>query len=194
MADKITGDSSQGRTDTSYPDLTGRPTPRGWAVSRQTTAKERKNAESSTRCRSHRILSLIRLGWCRVVVSPVARRRRRSFFAAYRKGISVNRKLLPMLVCGLLVHTALCGCSPQDKAVGWERVPAEIRTLGGIAWADEKSPGRPVTVSFMAATGAFDAGLRHLREIRQLNHLDLSHTLVSDHGQGTLSSSTEQGR
>jgi hypothetical protein len=109
----------------------------------------------------------------------------------YRKGISMNRKLLPMLVCGLLVHPALCGCSPQDKAVGWERVPAEIRTLGGIALVDEKSPGRPVTVSFMGATGAFDFGLRHLREIRQLNHLDLSHTLVSDHGLEHLKGLTE---
>ena len=82
----------------------------------------------------------------------------------------MKRRLLPMLVCGLWVSYAVCGCSakPQtekDKAV------AEIKELGGNVVLDEKGPDAAVIGVILGGTKVTDADLKHLNGLTQLQNL-----------------------
>ena len=106
------------------------------------------------------------------------------------EGISMNRKLLPMLVCGLLVHTALCGCAAkpqteQDKAV------AEIKKLGGNVTLDEKGPDAAVIGAILVGTKVTDAKLEHLKGLTQLQTLNLMGAKITDAGLAHLKGLTQ---
>jgi hypothetical protein len=97
------------------------------------------------------------------------------------EGISINRKLLPMLVCAVPVCTVLCGCvakpqTEQDKAV------AEIKKLGGNVTLDEKGPDAAVIGVILVGTKVTDAKLEHLKGLTQLQQLYVGSTQVTDAG------------
>jgi hypothetical protein len=93
----------------------------------------------------------------------------------------MNRNLLPMAVCTLLAHCALCGCAAQpqteqDKAV------VEVTRLGGKLEFDGGSPGKPVIKVELSGSGVTDAGLDQLKALTQLRTLTLNGTKVTDAG------------
>jgi hypothetical protein len=112
-----------------------------------------------------------------VTGSPPSNTKGGTMGTVFRKDDAMNRKLLPLLACGLLVQTAFCGCTTeQDKAV------AEIKRLGGKVEFDKTSPGKPVVLVNLARSEVPDAGLVHLKELTRLRHLDLTDTRVTNAG------------
>jgi hypothetical protein len=93
----------------------------------------------------------------------------------------MNRKPLPMVVCGLLVHTALSvwAAEPQTEQ---EKAVVEIKKLGGSVAIDEKSPDKPVIGVALPRTKVTDAGLEHLKGLPKLQWLSLLRTKVTDAG------------
>jgi len=75
----------------------------------------------------------------------------------------------------------------QAKAI------AEIKKLGGKFTVDEKSPGRPVISVDLHHTKLTDAGLEHLKGLRQLLILDLGGTKVTNAGLATIKGLTQLG-
>jgi hypothetical protein len=114
----------------------------------------------------------------------------------YRKGISMNRKLLPMLVCGLLVCHAVCGCAvkPQtepEPQTEQEKAVSEIKKLGGIANLDDKGPDAAVIGVILGGTKATDADLEHLKGLTRLQTISLNQTAVTDGGLAHLKGLTK---
>jgi len=75
--------------------------------------------------------------------------------------------------------------SRQAKAV------AQIERLGGTVTVDEKRPGKPVIGVSLRHHEVIDAGLECLKELTQLQLLDLDHTQVTDAGLECLKGLTQ---
>ncbi len=92
----------------------------------------------------------------------------------------MNRIIFPLLTLGLSLAPILdWGAEPnadQAKAI------AEIEKLGGKVTVDEKSPGKPVIGVDLEFTKVTDAGLARIKDLPQLQSLNLSGTKVTDVG------------
>ena len=92
-------------------------------------------------------------------------------------------KTLAMLVGLLVVASNAVG---EDKVV--KRIDAEkkaiaaIKKLGGKVTFDEKKPGKPVISVNLRRTEVTDAGLVHLKGLKNLQTLFLNSTKITDAG------------
>ena len=108
----------------------------------------------------------------------------------------MNRLVPSMLVLGLSLAVVATGCtarvSPKEEKPAAGENPrqakavAEITRLGGKVTVDEKSPGKPVIGVSLRHVEVTDAGLECLKELSQLQLLDLDHTQVTDAGLASL--------
>ena len=57
-----------------------------------------------------------------------------------------------------------------------------VEKFGGKVTRDEKAPGRPVVAVDFNRSSVTDAGLKELKDLKQLRSIDLCHTKVTDEG------------
>jgi hypothetical protein len=93
----------------------------------------------------------------------------------------MNRKLLSLAVCGLLVHAVPCawGAEPQTEQ---DRAVAAIKKVGGRVQFDENGSGKHVLGVSFKDRKVTDAALQHIKQLATLRSLDLNATDVSDAG------------
>jgi hypothetical protein len=113
----------------------------------------------------------------------------------------MNRIAASMGVLGLSLAMVASGCTArvnpkQEKATAGEnprqaKAVAEIERLGGKVTVDEKSGDKPVIGVSLRHVEVTDAGLKCLKELPQLQLLDLDHTQVSDAGLECLKELTQ---
>jgi hypothetical protein len=81
-----------------------------------------------------------------------------------------------LVVVGLVLALEARAQADEEAAI------KAIEKLGGQVYRDEKQPGKPVTQVDLNGTKVTDAGLKHLKELKELRSLDLSGTQVRDAG------------
>jgi hypothetical protein len=117
----------------------------------------------------------------RAAFGRTANVRRRLLLAHDLKGNSMNRAILLLLTLGLSLAPVHCwAAEPDDQA----KAIAEIEKLGGKVVADEVHPGQ-VWVWF-EGNKVTDAGLAHVKDLRQLRTLVLDGSSVTDAGLANL--------
>ena len=75
-----------------------------------------------------------------------------------------------MLVGAVMLLACLSGAAPADEASAVKAV----EKLGGRVTRDDKLPGKPVIGVNLAGTNVTDAGLKELKDFKQLTSLDVS--------------------
>ena len=83
-----------------------------------------------------------------------------------------------MLVGAVMLLACLSGAARADEA---SAVKA-IEKLGGKVTRDDKLPGKPLIAVDLARTKVTDAGLKELKDFKQLTSLDVSFTRVTATG------------
>ena len=83
-----------------------------------------------------------------------------------------------MLVGAVMPLACLFGAARADEASAVKAV----EKLGGKVTRDDKLPGKPVIAVNLAGTLVTDAGLKELKDFKQLTSLDLRDTQVTDAG------------
>ena len=83
-----------------------------------------------------------------------------------------------MLVGAVMLLACLSGAAWADEASAVKAV----EKLGGKVTRDDKLPGKPVIGVNLPATKVTDAGLKELKDLKQLTTLDLFFTGVTDAG------------
>ena len=91
-----------------------------------------------------------------------------------------------MLVGTVMLLACLSGAARADEASAVKAVEA-ITKLGGKVTRDDKLPGKPVTWVNFYGTQVTDAGLKELKDLKQLTSLYLPNTdQVTDDGVADL--------
>ena len=93
----------------------------------------------------------------------------------------MNRSLLPILACALLVPICLSGCT-ANRRTEQEKAVAEITKLGSTLEYETKRRDGSVLSVQLAGTQVTDAGLEHLQGLTRLQSLGLGGTQVTDAG------------
>ena len=83
-----------------------------------------------------------------------------------------------MLIGAVMLLACLSGAARADEASAVKAV----EKLGGKVTRDDKLPGKPVIGVNLAGTGVTDAGLKELKDLKQLTTLYLNMTGVTDAG------------
>ena len=83
-----------------------------------------------------------------------------------------------MLIGAVMLLACLSGAARADEASAVKAV----EKLGGKVTRDDKLPGKPVTGVSLFTTAVTDAGLKELKDLKQLTTLDLDGTKVTDAG------------
>src|SRR5207237_1146037 len=83
-----------------------------------------------------------------------------------------------MLVGAVMLLACLSGAARADEASAVKAV----ENLGGKVYRDDKLPGKPVIGVHLHEIWVTDAGLKELKDLKQLTTLGLSHTQVTDAG------------
>src|SRR5438309_8637075 len=81
-----------------------------------------------------------------------------------------------MLVGAVMLLAFLSGAARADEASAVKAV----EKLGGTVTRDDKLPGKPVIGVNLAGTQVTDAGLKELKDLKQLTTLYLNNTTVTD--------------
>src|SRR5437899_2450557 len=81
-------------------------------------------------------------------------------------------------VCVVALLACLSGAARADEATAVKAV----ENLGGKVTRDDKRPGKPVIGVNLNSTGVTDAGLKELKDLKQLTSLDLTGTGVTGAG------------
>ena len=84
-----------------------------------------------------------------------------------------------MLVGAVMLLACLCGAARADEASAVNAV----EKLGGKVTRDDKLPGKPVigvNLGGLVPGKATDAGLKELKDLKQLTSLDLNSAAVTD--------------
>src|SRR5438874_4326071 len=88
-----------------------------------------------------------------------------------------------MVLVGVgLLLACLSGAARADEASAVKAV----EKLGGTVTRDDKLPGKPVIGVNLAGTQVTDAGLKELKDLKQLTYLDVSGTQVTADGVADL--------
>ena len=87
-----------------------------------------------------------------------------------------------MLIGAVMLLACLSGAARADEASAVKAV----EKLGGKVTRDDKLPGKPVIGVNLAGTKVTDAGLKELKDLKQLTYLQLGHTGVTDDGVADL--------
>src|SRR5947209_6639917 len=83
-----------------------------------------------------------------------------------------------MLVGAVMLLACLSGAAQADEASAVKAV----ENRGGKVTRDDKLPGKPVIAVNLAGTQVTDAGLKELKDLKQLTTLSLWGTKVTDAG------------
>ena len=83
-----------------------------------------------------------------------------------------------ILVGAVMPLACLFGAARADEASAVKAV----EKLGGKVTRDDKLPGKPVIGVNLTGTGVTDAGLKALKDLKQLTTLNLDKTKVTDAG------------
>src|SRR5438094_747126 len=83
-----------------------------------------------------------------------------------------------MLIGAVMLLACLSGAARADEASAVKAV----EKLGGTVTRDDKLPGKPVIAVNLAGTQVTDAGLKELKDFKQLTTLDLTFTRVTAAG------------
>src|SRR5438477_11668371 len=83
-----------------------------------------------------------------------------------------------MLVGAVMLLACLSGAARADEASAVKAV----EKLGGKITRDDKLPGKPVIGVNLTGTKVTDAGLKELKDLKQLTSLILAKTKVTDAG------------
>ena len=98
-----------------------------------------------------------------------------------RRRNSVNRSALLVLSFGLLVAASLCGCDAQPQSAQERAIVVEIRYRGGEVALDESRPNNPVVAVYLRRlSNGIDDILNHLKDLKELQSLDLTGAAVTD--------------
>ena len=87
-----------------------------------------------------------------------------------------------MLVGAVMLLACLYGAARADEASAVKAV----ENLGGKVTRDDKLPGKPVIEVNLPATKVTDAGLKELKDLKQLTSLNLYATKVTADGVADL--------
>src|SRR5437870_2879959 len=91
----------------------------------------------------------------------------------------LRRTLMRMVLVGVgLLLACLSGAARADEASAVKAV----ENLGGKVTRDDKLPGKPVIGVNLGGTKVTDAGLKELKQVKQLTDLNLDDTPVTDAG------------
>ena len=83
-----------------------------------------------------------------------------------------------MLIGAVMLLACLSGAARADEASAVKAV----ENLGGKVTRDDKLPGKPVIEVNLGDTKVTDAGLKELKDLKQLTTLNLKFTGVTDAG------------
>jgi hypothetical protein len=81
-----------------------------------------------------------------------------------------------------MLLACLCGAAQADEASAVKAV----ENLGGTVTRDDKLPGKPVIEVNLGGTQVTDAGLKELKDLKQLTSLYLGDNKVTDDGVADL--------
>ena len=93
------------------------------------------------------------------------------------------------IVLLLLLIICLSACARPtalQPSVQEEKAVQTIEALGGNVKWDDKISGRPVVEVDLSLSMITDAGLKDLKELKDLQTLDLGHTSITDAGRKDL--------